>query len=406
MVFCSLEGMSAAVVGACSSGVILTSWVDALGASPLVLGVLWALPYLAQVAQPWAAWLTVVAGPKRVAVAASTISRQALWIVALLPLLPSRSAARGVLLVGFAVVAVGGVVAGNAWTSWVAVMVPARVRGRYFGPRNARAALAGTVASIGVGALLDRATARGFEARALAWTSVLGAVAGLLCSALMNEQHEPPAAQPRSASSASRRVVLAALGDRRLRGLLAFQALWSLSTGVAASLYSVHALRALGMGVTGLAVYNTALAASRLYATPWWGKALDQAGPRQVLVLCTMLSGIGSALWVASSPARVWPVALDAVVSGVALGGIELAIFAMPFGMGAPGAMPGLVGALAMVSGLAFGGASVAGGAVMSAVAGHAALSAPGVSRALFATSAMGRVFASLLAARLVRSAR
>jgi hypothetical protein len=221
----------------------------------------------------------------------------------------------------------------------------------------------------------------------------------------MNEQHEPPATRSRSASSASPRLVLAALADSRLRGLLGFQALWSVSAGVAASLYSVHALRALGMGVMGLAVYNTVLAASRLCATPWWGKALDQEGPRHVLVLSTLLSGIGSALWVATGPARVWPVALDAVVSGVALGGIELAIFAMPLRMGTPDAMPGLVGALAMVSGLAFGLASIAGGAVTTFVAGHghghAIAAAPGVSHALFAASAMGRVVASLLAARL-----
>jgi Na+/melibiose symporter-like transporter len=304
--------------------------------------------------------------------------------------------------VGIAVVAVGGVVASNAWTSWVAVMVPTRIRGRYFGPRNARAALAGTAASVGVGALLDWATARGFEASALSWTSILGATAGLLCSALMNEQHEPAAARSGSASGASPRAVLVALGDRRLRGLLAFQALWSVSTGIAASLYSMHALRALGMGVMGLAVYNTALAASRLSATPWWGKALDQAGPRKVLVLCTMLSGIGSALWVATGPACVWPLAIDALVSGVALGGIELAVFAMPLGIGAPQATPGLVGVLAMVAGLAFGVASVAGGAVMSVVSGHAACEVLHASRALFAVSAMGRVVASLLAARVM----
>jgi Na+/melibiose symporter-like transporter len=293
----------------------------------------------------------------------------------------------------FALVAVAGVVGNNAWTSWVAVMVPARVRGRYFGARNARAALVGTVASVGVGALLDRAAAHGWETRALAWTSAGGATAGLVCSALMRRQHEPRRSAPRGASP---RAVLAAFTDPRVRRLLAFQLLWSASTGVAGSLYCVHAIGTLGLGVTGLAIYNTALAATRMLATPLWGRVIDRAGPRDALVFCAMLSGIGSAIWVATGPGCAWPVAIDAVVSGVALGGIELAVFAMPLALSAPAATPGIVGGVALVAGLAFGAASVAGGAIVGAASPSAA---PGVMRVIFAASAMGRLFASLLAA-------
>jgi hypothetical protein len=411
LVYSSLEGMSASVVGACSSGAVLIAWANSLGASPLILSVLWALPYLAQLAQPVAAWLTSVAGARRLAIGSLTLSRQVLWVLVFLPLLPSPAVARGALIVSFSVVAVAGVVGTNAWTSWVAVLVPARLRGRYFGPRSARAALVGTVASIGVGAWIDRASARGFEVRALAWTSACGALAGLVCSALMSRQHEPRAPERQATGHLPPSFVLATFADPGVRRLLAFQAIWSASTGVAASIYNVHALTSLGIGVTGLAIYGTALAASRLFATPLWGRALDRSGPRQVLVLCTMLSGCGSALWVATRPGCAWPIAVDAIVSGVALGGVELAIFAMPLEMGAPAARhgvqgstrlrpsrPAVVGAAAMVSGLAFGVASVAGGAMMTGVS---AAGVPGATRALFALSAMGRVLGALFATRL-----
>jgi hypothetical protein len=383
--------MSASVVGACSSGAVLTAWAAVLGASPFVLAALWALPYLAQLAQPCAAWLTHVVGPKRLAVVATTVSRQALWLLALLPLLPA-STARRALVAAFAAMSVAGVLGNNAWTSWVAVMVPKRLRGRYFGARNARAALVGTVAAIGIGALLDRGAASGRQARTLAWTSAAGAAAGLVCTFLMRRQHEPRGAPLRVAPPG----VLAAFRERSVRSLLAFQLLWSASTGVAASLYSVHAIGALGLGVTGLAVYGTALAASRVIATPLWGRAIDRVGPRGVLVFSAMLSGIGSAIWVATGPGRAWPVAVDAVVSGVALGGIELAVFAMPLSLSAPAATPSVVGGVALVAGLAFGTASLGGGAVVSAVSADVV---PETTRALFAASAMGRLFASLLAA-------
>jgi hypothetical protein len=117
LVWCSFEGMSAAVVSACSSGAVLTAWALHLGASPLLLGTLWGLPYLAQVVQPFAAWLTSSRGSKPVAVWATTLGRQMLWGLALLPLLAAAPARRATLLVCFGAFAVAGVVGNNAWMS-------------------------------------------------------------------------------------------------------------------------------------------------------------------------------------------------------------------------------------------------------------------------------------------------
>ncbi len=337
LTWCSLEGMSAAVVGACSSGAVLTAWAGTLGASPLALGVLWALPYLAQLAQPWAAWLTSVLGPKRLAVGATTVSRQALWILVLLPLLPSAAAGRAVLILALGVVAVAGVVGNNAWTSWVAVMVPSRIRGRYFGPRNAGAGARrhGRVrrrrctSSTGGprSALVAWAPWRG-RARAVRLQGSSGQFSHEL-AALSRERGERGERDRKRSCEASPRDILAAFEAPDMRRILLFQAVWGASTGIAASLYTVHALTALGIGVTGLALCNTMLATSRVFATPFWGRALDRAGPRSVLVMCSMLSAFGSALWIGTSHGCPGPVAVDAIVLGVALGGIELAVFAM-----------------------------------------------------------------------------
>src|SRR5689334_17748776 len=61
---CTTEGLVAEVVGACFGNAVLTAWAVELGASPLLLGVLWGLPYFGQVFQVPALWLTSHLGRK------------------------------------------------------------------------------------------------------------------------------------------------------------------------------------------------------------------------------------------------------------------------------------------------------------------------------------------------------
>jgi MFS family permease len=391
--------MSSSVVGACSSGAVLTAWAIHLGASPLLLGTLWAVPYLAQVVQPLAACLTSRLGPKPVAVWASAFGRQMLWALALLPVLASPVARRGMLLACIGAYAVGSVVGNNAWMSWMAVLVPARVRGRYFGSRNARSMLVGTAASLAVGAYLDAGRSNGSIAHALAVTSAVGAAFGVLSSVLMSRQQATPA---RTSGGVDLRAALAPFAEPGARRVLAFQAVWSASTGIAASLYSAHALGALGLGVTGFALYNTVLSVLRVVSSPLWGRVLDQVGSRPVLIACALFSAFGSALWIATAPGAAWFVAVDAILSGVALGGIDLALFMLPLTRTARIQTPAFVASTSMVAGAAFGIASVLGGALMGASASAAsAASSNDAMRALFALSAVGRAAAAVVAWRL-----
>ena len=392
--WCSYEGMSAAVVGSCSGGVVLTAWALHLGASPLMLGTLWAIPYLAQLVQPLAAWLTASLGAKPVAVWATTMARQILWALALLPLLVSARQRHAALLGCVGILAVAGVIGNSAWTTWVAALVPARRRGRYFGPRNARAMFVGTVASLVAGAYIDAAARNGGVEHALSVTTAVGAAFGVLCTCLMMKQQAipaPPGLDPLA--------MLRPFADPSARRVLAFQAVWSTSTGIAASFYSAHALGALGLGVTGFAVYNAALAIFRASATPFWGRALDQIGPRPVLVVCALLSAAGSAMWTATGLGGTWLIALDAVLSGIALGGMDLTIFMLPMTVTARVKTAAFVACTSMVAGLAFGSASIIGGVVLGALS----TAVPSVAvQGLFAISAIGRLVAAGFAARIV----
>src|SRR5439155_1490344 len=74
--------------GACAGGAILIAWALHLGASPLAIGLIGALPFAAQVLQLPGAWLTQAFGPKIVAVSAIAASRLVWLPMIALPFVP------------------------------------------------------------------------------------------------------------------------------------------------------------------------------------------------------------------------------------------------------------------------------------------------------------------------------
>ncbi|TMB31234.1 MAG: MFS transporter, partial [Deltaproteobacteria bacterium] len=156
------EGIAAELVGACVTGGVLTAWALYLDLSPFLIGVLGALPFAAQLAQLPCAWVTHVRGSKRTAVAALRASRSLPLLLAALPFVPLPLAAKQIVLLVFAGLwALLGVAGNNAWTTWMAALVPPAVRGRYFGLRTAFCAAGSALGSLGAGLVLDAARPRG-----------------------------------------------------------------------------------------------------------------------------------------------------------------------------------------------------------------------------------------------------
>src|SRR5205823_11423629 len=79
------EGLVAELVAACAGGGVLTAWALYLGLSPVLVGVLGALPFAAQFVQIPSAWLTRVHGSRRTAVVAIGLSRQLPLLLAAVP---------------------------------------------------------------------------------------------------------------------------------------------------------------------------------------------------------------------------------------------------------------------------------------------------------------------------------
>ena len=344
---------------------MLAAWAVELGASPLLLGVLWGLPYFGQILQAPALWITARFGRKPACVVLHAIARTITLPIAVVPFVDLSLDVKRAIVVGlFALSSLLAVLGHNAWLAWMGELVPAKVRGVYFGRRAALSAVVATVTSLVIGASLDTGKMHASLGVVLAAIAVLRTVAGVFTTVLMVKQHDPPAPVATPKISDFALPIL----DRSFRRLLAFRAAWGVATGLAASLSAVFMIKALGLGFASVAMYAAAVAVLRLVTNPLWGKTLDRAGGRRVLTMCTLGAAVSSIAWLFVTHASAWLIAVDAIVSGLLIGGQELAMFTIPLASAPSARRPLYAATSVMASGVAYGAASVAAGALADVV--------------------------------------
>ena len=391
---CTAEGVAAEVVGACLGGAVLTGWALHLGMTVKLIGLIGALPVVAQIFQALGAYLTARFGHRRTAIVAVALSRQAFLPLVLLPALPLGPDGRRVVLLAAAGAHHGlGIVANNAWTVWMGEMVPARLRGRYFGRRTALCTIAGGGCALAAGLALDRGQRAAMAGPVLQALAAAASIAGACSVVLMARQHAAPRREQRTLGTAA---MLAPLRDPQAQRLVAYEVAWNAACGLSAPFFGLYLLRDLQTGYALLAAQGAGVAAARFAGASAWGRAVDRVGARRVLVVCTAGLAFAPLAWIASGPGRLWPLAVDAAIGGVLFGGHTVASFAMPLSVAPRRDRSFFLAAIAMAGGVAFAATSAVGCALVDASGPvHAPI------RALFAGSAALRVTAVAAAVML-----
>lgn len=406
-----MDGMLAEVVSVCATGSVLTGWALYLKMGPFWVGVLGALPFLAEVVQLPTAWVTSALGHRKVALTAIAIARSVYLPLVFLPFSPLTLATQQrVLIAVAAVAAVFASVGNNGWVAWMGNLVPEPLRGRYFGRRAALAMVGGTVAALGAGGALDFARSSKDAGVAFAALAAVACVAGALSVFSMSRQHDPiPRARrtstpPEVRVVARRRAALRPLRDPAARRVLAYQLAWNLAIGIASAFFVVYMLKDLRLGFFLIAVHGAGVAGVRILTTRFWGRAVDRLGARPILIACSFGTAVVPLLWLFIVPGRLWLLALDCLLAGALWCGHGIASFQLPLAVAPREGRPHYLAAFATAGGLAFACGSTLGGTIAQmlpahlTVLGHAAYGLD----ALFLLSACGRVTAACLCTRII----
>lgn len=404
----ALEGAASECVLWLTSGSALTAWSLALGGDAGTVSTVQSLATAAQAMHLPAALASSSTSRRRIVLVALGLARLAWLPLAFFAFSGGPTGLGRALLVAVAITsAVSAMFAQNALGAWIGDVVPAAARGRFFARRTWVGALGGSVAALVLAGLLDRGLFVAGLSRGRTSGPVevplpmLGVLAllvvslGMVSVALLAPVHEPahrPAPLDRSRA-------FALLRDPALLRFLAYQAAWGLSVGPGAAFFSMHILTGLEGGYRLIAAHGIVLVIARVLTARWWGLRVDRLGATRELALTSLGIGVMPLLWSACDRDTWWPLALDAVLSGVLWGGQAIAVSAHPLSIGDTRDRPFVLAWSSLVVGLAWAlGALVAGALVRTLPSDVLGI---GPLRVVFIASASGRAACAFLALRL-----
>ena len=192
----------------------------------------------------------------------------------------------------YAVVALLGVVGGNAWTAWMGELIPGAVRGRFFARRMIYLNVAGTLSTLAAGLALDALTPRGFKGETLGVLAAVACAAGVVSIRFLVAQQSPPQLQEEGAAEWS--DAARAVRDSRTRPLLGYLLGWNAAVGISAGFFSFHMLANLEMPFLLVAAHAILVAAldkprafplSYFVARSFIGERLAPASPASVTLV-------------------------------------------------------------------------------------------------------------------------
>jgi hypothetical protein len=160
----------ASMSGAFSGGVILVAFALALGAKPLHVGLLAAIPFIAQAAQlPATILVERFRQRRKIGVVTISAARLVVFAMAALPFLPGQDAALTALIVAQLMIAGLNAVGGCAVNSWLHQLIPHQELGNFFARRLFSGTALACVGTLAAGWIVDHASpGRPLHAYALA----------------------------------------------------------------------------------------------------------------------------------------------------------------------------------------------------------------------------------------------
>ncbi len=223
-----------------------------------------------------------------------------------------------------------GQAAATGWSSWFGDLVPAAIRGRYFGRRTGwvhGATFAGLLVGGTVLHLLEPRAAEAHGAGGLGYGLLFAAAAcfRLGSAALLRGSWEP--SHVPAPSDGSYLDWLTGEGGRSARRLLPTAAAFLAAVCIASPLFAPFELEVLEFSYPLYMVAQGVIVLVKLLSLPAWGRAIDGAGPRRTWPVAALLVSFVPVPWIfADGPGLVL---MAQVLSGLAWGGYEVSLFSL-----------------------------------------------------------------------------
>lgn len=358
----------ASMVGGLYGGVVLIGFALQLGATPLHIGVLAAIPFFAQIAQiPAIALVERLRQRKRIAVIAVGASRLVILSLALIALVPQDRPRLALLLAAQALIAVLGSAGGCSLNAWLHQLLQGRGLGALFSRRLFWSTMLASLGALAAGYLVQNWPGTE-KLHAYSIVFVAAALAGFVSVHYLGQVPEPGMERtgPRTPLL---QMLREPFRDANFRRVIVFMGSWNFASNLAAPFLTVYLLQQLGYGlgtVTTLWIASQAANALTMYL---WGRLSDRLTNKAILALavpaylgCLVAFPFSA---IPSPHALTLPLLyLIHVLMGAASGGIGLATGNLGLKLAPQGRGTSFLAAVGLAGAAAGGLASLAGGAL------------------------------------------
>ncbi|HBB33214.1 MAG TPA: MFS transporter [Cyanobacteria bacterium UBA8803] len=305
----TLDGVFSTLFACITAEVLLSNFLLDLGATSVEIGLLSAIPMLANFLQPIGAYLADRTTSRRWYSLQMFSPSRLLWLVLVFGislfsahLMKAHQLVQWTLLIVL-VTHILGALGSASWVSWMAVLVPLRLRGRYFGLRNSAANLTSLLCVPLLGLVVSGW--KGGSVQGYGVVLVLAVVAGLIslgCQLFMvdvNPLSAPGDMPTRSPSvpQAQSQPFFSFLKDRNFLIFLFYYGFWMFAVNLSAPFFNIYLLKDLGLDVSWVTLYSSMTAGANVLMLVIWGRLADRIGNRPILVWVGIAIVVIPLLW-------------------------------------------------------------------------------------------------------------
>jgi MFS family permease len=340
----TIDSAFAAVYTITTTGILLSNFLVELHASPVAIGMLTSIPMLVNLIQPVGAYLSErITSRFRYSLWTNGPARL-VWLILVLGIVAFswglvNSHQLVILTLGIVLVSnVFNGLGGASWLSWMAQIVPRRLRGRYFGLRNSVASLTNLICVALAGLAISKWYGGAIQGYGVVvFVGILSAFASLGCQYFQVDINPQQQNALPSGISENKALSIEAIdsdlpntentetnSDLALSGdsstgksilkdfnflmFVLYFGSWVFAVNLSAPFFNYYLLDTLDIDVSYVTIYGSLRAGATLVMLILWGKLADKIGNRPILIFVGIVLALTPLLWllVGNSQLDIW----------------------------------------------------------------------------------------------------
>ncbi|MFN8392222.1 MAG: MFS transporter [Bdellovibrionota bacterium] len=296
-----------------------------LNASAIQIGLLAALPpFFGSLCQLFSlTFLEVLKSRKFLIVAAARLQAIVLPLIAILPFLVNDTKDAVPFLIIFVLFYQGAFgLTMPLWNSLIGDLIPAELRGRFFGYRNQRAGITSFLAILIAGGLLNRFAEWGIVSWGYVIVFLLACACRLYSAHWVSQYRDPPFESPAESYFSLWQFFTRPRYSNFARFVFFFSFI-HMGAAFSAPYFAVYMLRDLHFTYWKFTLLTAVATVTQILTLRNWGKLADSFGSKKILTLCSFGVAINPILWIFS--AEPWYLVGVQTFSGIVWAGFNLA---------------------------------------------------------------------------------